>query len=57
VTKSDKNHLGFLADFSSVTTENIKSVLQTIPSGQSEVDISDERRLRFQGLVKTNILN
>jgi hypothetical protein len=57
VSKSDKNHLGFLADFSSVTKENIKTALQTIPSGQSEVDVSDERRLRFQELVNKNILN
>jgi hypothetical protein len=46
--KDSKNHVGFLADFSSVTTENIKSVLrQTIPSGQAQVDVADARLVRF----------
>jgi hypothetical protein len=55
--KDSKNHVGFLADFSSVTTENIKSALrQTIPSGQAQVDVADARLLHFNeqvaGLVR-----
>ena len=46
--KEGKNHVGFLADFSSVTTENIKSVLRnTIPSGQTQVDSADARLTHF----------
>jgi len=53
--KSDKNHVGFLADFSKVTTENIKSVLQTIPSGQLQVDNSDLRWNNFKSTVTQRI--
>ena len=53
--KSDKNHVGFLADFSKVTTENIKSVLQTIPSGQLQVDNSDLRWNNFKSIVTQRI--
>jgi hypothetical protein len=53
--KSDKNHVGFLADFSGVTTENIKSVLQTIPSGQLQVDNSDLRWNDFKSTVVQRI--
>jgi len=50
--KSDKNHVGFVADFSSVTTENIKSVLrQTIPSGETQVVTSEERWNEFRTTV------
>jgi hypothetical protein len=46
--KEGKNHVGFLADFSSVTTENIKSVLrETIPSGQTQVESADARLEHF----------
>ena len=53
--KSDKNHVGFLADFSKVTTENIKTVLQTIPSGQLQVDNSDLRWNNFKSIVTRRI--
>ena len=46
--KEGKNHVGFLADFSSVTTENIKSALQTIPSGELQVQASEERWSDFK---------
>ena len=49
--KSDKNHVGFIADFSHVTTENIKSALQTIPSGQTQVDNADLRWNEFKVVV------
>jgi len=56
VEKSEKNHVGFVADFSRVTTEDLKSVLQTIPSGQTQVNISDERFLLFTDTVTKQIL-
>jgi len=46
--KSDKNHVGFIADFSHVTTENIKTALQAIPSGQLQVDQADNRWNEFK---------
>jgi len=57
VAKSDKNHVGFLADFSSVTTENIKTALrQTIPSGEVQVQVSEARWDAFKTLVSSLIL-
>ena len=50
--KSDKNHVGFLADFSHVTTENIKSVLRTtIPSGETQVQVSEKRWTDFKIMI------
>lgn len=49
--KSDKNHVGFIADFSSVTTANIKDALQTIPSGQAQVDNAEFRWNEFKVMV------
>jgi len=57
VERSNKNHVGFVADFSSVKTEDIKNVLQTIPSGQLQVEFSDNRRNVFNESVRYNILN
>lgn len=53
--KSEKNHVGFLADFSSVTTENIKSALQTIPSGEIQVEESELRYKTFRSVIRENI--
>jgi hypothetical protein len=55
--KSEKNHVGFIADFSRVTTENIKSVLQTIPSGEIQVQASEERWSTFRNLIRNTILD
>jgi hypothetical protein len=56
--KSDKNHLGFVADFSNVTTENIKEVLRsTIPSGESQVEVSELRWTNFVKCVHGLVLN
>lgn len=55
--KSEKNHVGFLADFSSVTTENIKSALQTIPSGEIQVEESELRYKTFRSVIRENITN
>jgi len=53
--KSDKNHVGFLADFSSVKTENIKSALQAIPSGEDQVVASEERWKEFKKIVQKKV--
>lgn len=45
-------HYGFTADFSSVTTEDIKVALQSIPSGEAQVEISHDRFLRFTEAVR-----
>lgn len=56
VAVQDPNHCGFVADFSSVTTADLKAVLQTIPAGESEVQMSEERLKRFVELVGLQIL-
>lgn len=56
VKQSDAKHLGFVADFSAVTTEDIKAALQTIPSGESQVEGSEDRLKRFNELVRKEIL-
>jgi len=53
--KEGKNHLGFLADFSSVETENIKSALQAIPSGEEQVEMSLVRWEEFKRKVQKQI--
>lgn len=53
--KEGKNHVGFLADFSSVTTENIKSALQAIPSGEQQVEISESRWTEFKHIIQRNV--
>jgi hypothetical protein len=53
--KDSKNHVGFVADFSSVTTENIKSALQAIPSGEQQVESSESRWADFKRIVQRNV--
>lgn len=53
--KEGKNHVGFLADFSGVTTENIKSALQAIPSGEAQVEMSESRWNEFKRIVQRNV--
>ena len=58
--KEEKNHVGFLADFSYVTTENIKSALQAIPSGEQQVENSESRWKEFKCIIQkkvTRLLN
>lgn len=55
--KSDKNHVGFIADFSRVTTENIKSILRsTIPSGELQVETSLKRLDSFKEAVLKQVV-
>ena len=53
--KEGKNHVGFLADFSSVTTENIKIALQAIPSGEHQVENSESRWNEFKRIVQKQV--
>ena len=53
---TSKDHYGFVADFSAVTTDNIKAALQAIPSGEAEVEVSQDRLLRFTEAVRHQIL-
>ena len=53
--KEEKNHVGFLADFSSVRTENIKNALQAIPSGEHQVENSESRWNEFKRIVQGNV--
>jgi hypothetical protein len=53
--RDSKNHVGFVADFSSVTTENIKSVLQAIPSGEEQVEASESRWNEFKKIVQKKV--
>lgn len=55
-TQSSLEHYGQIADFSSVTTEDIKAVLQTIPSGESEVEISQDRLSVFLEALRHQML-
>jgi len=55
LVKSSGNY-GFTADFSEVTTEDIKAALQVIPSGEVQVEISEGRLVRFSHRVSEVIL-
>lgn len=51
LVKSADNY-GFVADFSSVTTEDIKAALQVIPSGEAQVEESENRLVRFSHRIR-----
>ena len=55
VAQSSKDHMGFIADFSEISTDDLKAVLQTIPSGQSEVDVADARLSEFVKVVGSHV--
>ena len=42
-SQSDANHCGYVADFSQVTTSDIKAALQAIPQGEAQVAVSEDR--------------
>ena len=56
VSKTDPKHMGFTADFSKVTTSDIKAALQAIPSGEAQVEGSEDRLKRFNETVRREIL-
>jgi hypothetical protein len=53
--KKSADHYGFVADFSSVTTQGLKDALQVVPSGESQVSASENRFMRFQQKVQEKI--
>lgn len=55
VCKSNKSHLGYMADFSGVTTEAIKEALQAIPYGEQEVQVAEQRLVTFVATVVKHI--
>ena len=55
VSKSNTSHLGSVADFSGVTTEAIKEVLQAIPYGEQEVQVAEQRLVTFVATVVKHI--
>lgn len=57
VTKATKDHCGYMADFSEVTTEDIKEALQAIPYGEEQVQVSEARLGSFVQLVRKNIMS
>jgi len=54
--KSVKDHLGFVADFSAVTTEDLKAALQVIPYGEEQVQMSEARLADFVRIVGRRIV-
>ena len=57
VAKSVKEHCGYMADFSEVTTEDIKEALQAIPYGEEQVQVSEARLGSFVQLVRKNVMS
>ena len=57
VTKATKDHCGYMADFSEVTTEDIKEALQAIPYGEEQVQVSEARLGSFVQLVRKNVMS
>lgn len=54
--KSSKDHCGYVADFSKVTTEAIReALLNLVPSGEAEVLVSEGRYETFSSCLETNI--
>jgi hypothetical protein len=51
----DANHMGFVADFSTVTTNAIKAALQAIPSGESQVEAAEDRLKVFVECIRSNV--
>ena len=54
-TRATKDHCGFVADFSGVTTDNIRQTLQAIPYGEQQVQVAEDRLARFTETVKHQI--
>ena len=55
VSKTTDSHLGYTADFSGVTTEELKEVLQAIPYGEEEVQVAEQRLAKFISTVNSEI--
>ena len=56
VTKSSKDHCGYVADFSQLTTDSIReALLNLIPSGELQVQVSEARLKLFSKTVGDQI--
>jgi len=56
-SQSDANHCGYVADFSQVTTADIKTALQAIPTGEAQVAVSEKRLNTFVETVGHQVRN
>jgi hypothetical protein len=56
VRRSSADHMGFVADFSAVTTDDIKAALQVIPYGEEQVKCSEARLDYFIKTVGKNLV-
>ena len=54
--KSNKDHLGFVADFSAVTTDDLKAALQVVPYGEEQVQGSEARLADFVRIAGRRIV-
>jgi len=56
VRRSSADHLGFVADFSAVTTNDLKAALQVVPYGEEQVQESEGRLKDFVKIVGNRII-
>jgi hypothetical protein len=56
VRRSSADHMGFVADFSAVTTDDLKAALQVVPYGEEQVQESEGRLKDFVRIVGRYIL-
>ena len=56
VLRSNKDHCGFVADFSAVATEDLKAALQVVPYGEEQVQGSEARLADFVKHVGLRIM-
>lgn len=54
--KSNNDHLGFVADFSAVTTDDLKAALQVVPYGEEQVQGSEARLADFVRIAGRRIV-
>ena len=52
---SSADHVGFVADFTQITTDDIKTALQAIPYGEQQVQVSEDRLRSFTEKVRYEI--
>jgi len=55
VSKSNKDHSGFVADFSAVTTDDLKAALQVVPYGEEQVQVAETRLADFTKMIGSRI--
>jgi len=55
VAKNNDKHLGYVADFSAVTTEDIQKALQAIPYGEEQVQFAESRFEKFKSAINDRV--